>query len=113
MSTEQVSYTPSAVPTKQVATHPLSPLTASEITHSAQLIRDLYPSTANFQFKIITLEEPEKAQLVPYLDAEHYGDSLPLLDRKALVCYYIRNTVSDPKPPSVQFILGNTTLTCC
>ena len=95
MSTEQVSYLPSAGSTKQIATHPLSPLTASEISQSAQLVKALYPTTASFQFKVVTLEEPEKAQLVPYLDAEHYGNKLPLLDRKALVCYYIRNTVSD------------------
>ena len=58
------------------------------------MIKGLYPSTANLQFKAITLEEPEKARLIPYLDAEHYGNKLPVLDRKALVCYYIRNTVS-------------------
>ncbi len=96
MSTEQVSYSPSVGVAKQLATHPLSPLTASEITKSAQLIKGLYPSTASFQFKTITLEEPEKAQLVPYLDAEHSGKRLPILERKALVCYYIRNTVSRP-----------------
>lgn len=96
MSTEQVSYTPSARVVKRLATHPLSPLTASEIVRSVELIKGLYPSTASFQFKTITLEEPEKAQLVPYLDAEHYGGALPVLERKALVCYYISNTVSGP-----------------
>ena len=94
MSTEEVSYIPSTRVAKQLPTHPLSPLTASEITRSAKLIKDLYPSNADFQFKVITLQEPEKAQLVPYLDAEHYGKKLPVLDRKAQVCYYIRNTVS-------------------
>ncbi len=96
MSTEQVSYTPSVRMAQQFTTHPLSPLTASEITRSAELIKGLHPSTANLQFKVITLEEPEKAQLVPYLDAEHYGNKLAVLHRKALVCYYIRNTVSRP-----------------
>lgn len=94
MSTEQVSSSPAAAVHKELASHPLSPLTASEITTSAELIRGLYPAQTKFQFKAITLEEPEKAQLVPYLEAEHNGKSVPRITRKAFVCYYIRNTVS-------------------
>ena len=95
MSTEQVTSSPEAGVAKQVhPSHPLSPLTAAEITRSADLIRSLYPAKTNLQFKAITLEEPEKAQLVPYLDAEHNGSRLPKINRKAFVSYYIRNTVS-------------------
>lgn len=97
MSTEQVVSTSSTaeVPVaKHVAIHPLSPLTTSEITSAASLIRSLYASNTKFQFKAITLEEPEKARLVPYLEAEHSGGRLPSIDRKAFVSYYIRNTVS-------------------
>lgn len=83
-----------------MASHPLSPLTASEITTSAELIKGLYPTQTRIDFKAITLEEPEKAQLVPYLDAEHNGRSLPRISRKAFVNYYIRNTVS----PSLWYI---------
>ena len=93
MSTEQVESTPSVGVAKHVPSHPLSPLTASEITTSAELIRGLYPSQTNLQFKAITLEEPEKAQLIPFLEAEHCGGRSPSIDRKALVNYYIRNTV--------------------
>lgn len=95
METSQVSstFTTSQVgAVKRTASHPLSPLTASEIIQARDLIHGLYPSATNFQFKAITLEEPEKAQLVPYLEAEHSGRALPSLDRKAFVCYYIRNT---------------------
>ncbi len=94
MSTEQISSSPAATVSKQVASHPLSPLTASEITASAELIKGLYPYQTKFQFKAITLEEPEKAHLVPYLEAEHNGKRVPRIARKAFVCYYIRNTVS-------------------
>lgn len=95
MSTEQVTSSPEAGVAKQaLPSHPLSPLTAAEITRSADLIRSLYPAKTNLQFKAITLEEPEKAQLVPYLDAEHNGSRLPKINRKAFVSYYIRNTVS-------------------
>ena len=95
MSTAQVESTPSVGVARQVCSHPLSPLTASEITTSAHLIRGLYPSKTNLQFKAITLEEPEKAQLIPFLDAEHRRGRTPSIDRKAFVNYYIRNTVCD------------------
>ena len=107
MSTEQVTPTPVIGVAKQFASHPLSPLTAHEITRSADLIKGLYPAKTNFQFKAITLEEPEKAQLVPYLEAEHYGSKVPKIDRKAFVCYYIRNTVSEPRGRSA---IGASTL---
>lgn len=93
MSTDQMSSSPMTAPVKQTAAHPLCPITAAEIEHSAQLIRNLYPANTEFSFKAITLEEPEKAQLVPYLDAEHSGGTLPHIDRKFFVCYYLRNTV--------------------
>ena len=94
MSTEQIESAPLVGVAKQVASHPLSPLTASEITTCADLIRGLYPSKTNLQFKAITLEEPEKAQTIPFLEAEHRGGRTTSIDRKAFVNYYIRNTVS-------------------
>lgn len=94
MSTEQVASTPTVGAAKQVAIHPLSPLTASEITTTARFIRGLYTSNTSLLFKAITLQEPEKAQLAPYLDAEHNGQPTGHIDRKAFVNYIIRNTVS-------------------
>ena len=85
---------PVAEALKQSVSHPLCPITASEIKNTAQLIRRLYPSKTELQFKAITLEEPLKAQLAPYLQAEHQGARLPKIDRKAFVSYYLRNTVS-------------------
>ena len=106
MSTEQFSSSPAAAVRTQGPSHPLSPLTASEITTSAELIKGLYPSQTKVQFKAITLEEPEKAQLVPYLDAEHSGRPLPRIPRKAFVNYYIRNTVSSsPKYNSTSVVV--------
>ena len=94
MSTDQVSYAPMAAPVKQSPAHPICPITAAEIRQSAHLIRNLYPAKTDFSFKVITLEEPDKADLVPYLDAEHSRGRLPHIDRKTFVCYYLRNTVS-------------------
>lgn len=77
-----------------LANHPLSPLTAIEISTSSQLIHRLYPPRTDLHFKAVTLQEPNKAHLLPYLDAEHLRAKPPLLDRRSFVCYYIRNTVS-------------------
>ena len=93
MSTEQVVPTPSVGVAKRASIHPLSPLTSREIVKSAELIRGIYPQKTNLQFKIVTLQEPEKAQLIPFLESEHRGAQVPRIDRKAFVNYYIRNTV--------------------
>jgi hypothetical protein len=79
--------------TKTASEHPLGPLTASEITQSSKIIKGLWPSATSLQFKSITLQEPNKADLVPYLTAEHSGKALPNVPRRSFVIYYIRNTV--------------------
>ena len=91
MSTEQVLV---SRPKKTTPQHPLGPLTAAEISESARLIKGLWPSNTNIQFKSITLQEPKKSELVPFLTAEHSGQRLPTVERKSFVIYYIRNTVS-------------------
>jgi Cu2+-containing amine oxidase len=93
MATTQEAISPQACATKHGATHPLCPLTASEISTTAQLIKRLWPSNVDILFKVITLEEPQKKHFVPYLDAEYAGRTLPHIDRKAFVAYYLRNTV--------------------
>ncbi|MCJ1475057.1 hypothetical protein MMC13_003717 [Lambiella insularis] len=92
MSTDHIFPGPAVGVAKQVPIHPLSPLTASEITASANFIKGLYPARTSFQFKVITLQEPAKAQLAPYLDAKHLGYPTHPIDRRAFVNYYIRNT---------------------
>ena len=74
--------------------HPLCPLTASEISTTAHLVRSVWPANIDLRFKVITLDEPAKKSMIPYLEAEHSGASLPEIPRKAFVSYYIRNTVS-------------------
>lgn len=97
MSMEQV---PVSIPfvgaktTKSYPEHPLGPLTASEITETAKLIKSVWPENTNCQFKTITLQEPDKAELAPFLIAEHAGTPTSPIDRRAFVVYYIRNTVS-------------------
>ena len=93
MSTEQVSSVPSIGVAKHRPSHPLSPLTSSEISNAAKLVQNLYPAGTKLQYKAITLNEPAKAQLIPYLDAEQNGGRTPNIERTAFVAYYIRNTV--------------------
>ena len=80
--------------TEAIAIHPLNPLTRAEIFQTAALLRSHWPSGTDLRFKSITLLEPEKAKLIPYLDAEHNGKAVPPMERRSFACYYIRNTVS-------------------
>lgn len=79
---------------KLTVQHPIAPLTAAEITESSKFIRESWPANTSLQFKVVTLDEPSKTELVPYLAAERAGGKLPTIARKSMVVYYIRNTVS-------------------
>ena len=78
----------------QPKSHPLGPLTAQEISQSAALVRGSWPGTIDCHFKVITLLEPPKIELVPYLAAERVGQTPGGIDRRAFVVYYFRGTVS-------------------
>jgi len=96
MSLEQVPVSlPFVGGKKATLQHPLGPLTASEISETARLIKSVWPSNTNIQFKSITLQEPNKSELVPFLQAEYAGQSTPTIERRSFVVYYIRNTVSE------------------
>jgi primary-amine oxidase len=73
--------------------HPLGPLTAQEIIHSSSLIQGCWPNNVECHFKVVTLLEPAKAELVPYLAAERRGEKPESIDRRVFVVYYIRGTV--------------------
>jgi primary-amine oxidase len=77
---------------KQIASHPFAPLSKDEITSAAQLVQSQWPANTDLHYKVITLEEPAKVEAVPYIEAEHAGQNLPSINRKALVAYYIRKT---------------------
>ena len=95
MATQEASFTREPAPAKHHVAHPLNPLTTSEISATAALIRSAWPSHTDLRFKTITLLEPAKKDFLPYLDAEHNGKPLPSISRKAFTAYYIRNTVGD------------------
>jgi primary-amine oxidase len=90
---QEFAQTPD-VPQRHSVAHPLCPLSGDEISAASTLIQSIWPSNADLRFKVVTLDEPAKKQLLPYLEAEHSGSSLPSIDRKVFTAYYIRNTVS-------------------
>ncbi|KAK4154329.1 hypothetical protein C8A00DRAFT_42916 [Chaetomidium leptoderma] len=78
--------------TQRPKSHPLGPLTAQEILRGAALIRGCWPEGIECHFKVVTLLEPPKAGLIPYLAAERAGQDLSSIDRRAFVVYYFRGT---------------------
>jgi primary-amine oxidase len=81
---------------KTTVSHPLAPLSAQEIHEASSLIRNQWPEKTDLQFKVLTLEEPAKAEMVPFLEAEFKGQSTSSIDRRVSIAYYIRKTVSNP-----------------
>jgi primary-amine oxidase len=73
--------------------HPLCPLTGDEIQSTARLIESVWPQSVSLSFKVITLSEPPKEKLAPYLQALDSGKTPSPLERRVFVCYYIRGTV--------------------
>lgn len=49
--------------------HPFDPLTPGEISRAAEIVRPHFPQEPNF--RVITLQEPPKQQMIAYLDQEH------------------------------------------
>lgn len=94
MSTESAIDSAATQSAKTVHVHPLAPLSEKELRDAAAIIRASWPAHTKLHFKVVTLQEPPKAEVVPYLEAEHNGRPLPLVSRRAFINYYIRNTVS-------------------
>lgn len=67
--------------------HPLDPLTADEILQVSSLLKAKSPDKS-LHFKIITILEPPKAQLRPFLIAERNGGTQSRPARKASSLYY-------------------------
>lgn len=78
---------------RTVSSHPLAPLSASELQTAAAIIKASWPAHTDLHFKVVTLQEPPKTEALKYLEAEHNGKPLPAVSRRAFLNYYIRNTV--------------------
>ena len=93
MSTDTVSTSLPVRSSKHNDLHPLAPSTREEIQNAVAIIKSQWPVDTDLHFKAITLQEPAKAEAVPYIEAEFNGYELPRIDRKIFVTYYLRQTV--------------------
>jgi primary-amine oxidase len=72
--------------------HPLSALSAAEITLAARIVRTDYDAGTKLRFKAITLHEPSRKEVQQYRSSTSSGSYCP--DRKAWVNYYLTGTAS-------------------
>jgi hypothetical protein len=102
---------------EQSTTHPLAPIDATEIKQAVSYVRSQWPANTDLHFKCITLQEPAKKEVVPYLEAEVLGATLPQIDRRVLITYYIRRTVSRYTSPrsisALTYWLEQIPRSCC
>lgn len=63
--------------------HPLSQLSADDFTKARDLVVKQYESSQPLFFRSIYLDEPKRADLVPFLEAEHAGTLGPDTPRPA------------------------------
>lgn len=59
-----------------MAPHPLAQLSPDEFRRARDIVRDLYEANTSILFRAISLSEPAKADLIPFLEAEHAGADL-------------------------------------
>ncbi|RDW81393.1 amine oxidase [Aspergillus mulundensis] len=71
--------------------HPLDPATAEEIQCATNLVKSAY-NGIELHFKAAGLEEPPKAAMVNYLEAEHKNEALPVIPRCIFLIWYIKRT---------------------
>ncbi|KAJ5717301.1 hypothetical protein N7488_002947 [Penicillium malachiteum] len=50
--------------------HPFDPLSPAEISQAAHCVKDAFPND-DIAFRVVTLFEPAKAEMIPFLEAEH------------------------------------------
>ncbi|KAE8155154.1 copper amine oxidase [Aspergillus avenaceus] len=63
-------------------THPFDPLQPEEISKAADIVRSALEGKTP-AFRVITLQEPSKEQMIPFLEKEHAGQSIPCPNRTA------------------------------
>ncbi|GJC97599.1 amine oxidase [Colletotrichum higginsianum] len=80
-----------------MAPHPLTALSRDEFKTARDIVTNLYGSDSSLFYRAIFLQEPKKAELVPFLQAEHAGtitDETPRPPRLARLQYDVIRTTS-------------------
>lgn len=73
-----------------MALHPLDPATSGEIQQATDVVKGAY-SGISLHFKAGGLEEPSKAAMVDFPNAEH-NSPLPFVERRVFLMWYIEYT---------------------
>ncbi|CAG8943057.1 unnamed protein product [Penicillium salamii] len=74
-----------------MSNHPLDPSTPEEIQIATDLVKNAYQGI-ELHFKAAGLEEPPKAKMIEFLDAEHKKQPLPAIPRCIFLIWYIKKT---------------------
>lgn len=106
MATNAVSPSLPIRVAKNMTTHPLAPVNADEIKQSASFVQAQWPAGTDLHFKSITLHEPAKAEVIAYLEAIDNGKAPQKIDRRVMVSYYIRKTVSQKSVCGIIYCIG-------
>ncbi|EEP82637.1 conserved hypothetical protein [Uncinocarpus reesii 1704] len=77
--------------TKPTASHPFDPLSPEEIALVVQAVKHAY-AEKNVIFRVVTLAEPRKVDMIPFLEAEHASKSAIPPCRTAMVQFYLENS---------------------
>jgi primary-amine oxidase len=76
--------------------HPLSPLRIGESHYAAHIVRSMH-SQSIIDFRTISLEEPPKAELQPFLELENNGLLLPNTPRPSRVARVTYDVIGSDK----------------
>ena len=90
--------------------HPLSQLTAEEFTKARDVIVKLHGNETNLFFRSIFLDEPKKAELVPFLEAEHAGTLISSTPRPPRQVYIEYDVVTSDRHEYIRAVVGIETL---
>ncbi|KKK16254.1 copper amine oxidase [Aspergillus ochraceoroseus] len=69
--------------------HPFDPITPGEITLATKILQAAFPGVT-LRYKKIDIQEPIKAEVVPYIDAERLGKPLPTKPSRLLQVLFHR-----------------------
>lgn len=69
--------------------HPFDPITPGEITLATKILQAAFPDVT-LRYKKIDLQEPIKAEVVPYIEAERLGKPLPTKPTRLLQVLFHR-----------------------
>lgn len=69
--------------------HPFDPITPAEVRLAVKILEASFPGV-NLRYKVIDVQEPSKKDVVPYLEAERLGISLPRKPARILMAYLHR-----------------------